>query len=222
MSMGNVAKRSSWGLSCLVLAACDAAVVGRLDHDAQVDTRCVTLDDASAPAAATLAYGGASAATGTNFPDRVNGGRQFEVTAECLTIVELGVWDHAQDGLSRSHAVALFALDAPGADAIATPIPGGSALVLAGSDVALEDGFRLAALPRPLLLEPGFYAVIAYDFSSEEPYGDGGSLPPPGSGVRDVGFDPFEFSTNPSPSYPAGDDGTSHSTASFRYVNRTP
>ena len=212
-------------LSLLVLAGCDAAVVGRLADDAGPPAPLCPSEpsnDAGIAVGTTLAYGGESAATTEFSEGRVNGGRQFEVTSDCLYVVELGVWDHRQDGLSRAHAVALFALDRSGPGATAEPVPGAAAEVQAGTGVPIEDGFRLAVLPRPVRLERGFYAVIAYDFSSEEPYGHGGSVPEPSRGVRDVGFSPLELAMDTSLEYPAEGDGEANVTASFRYLVTQP
>lgn len=218
MSLAHV---PSCALALAALASCDHGVVGTLERDAGGAPRCAPLDDA-AVAMSSLAYaGGAGAPTGDITEGRLNGGRQFEITADCIHVVELGLWDHAQDGLSRAHAVALLALDGegPSASAVATLAV---AEVQAGDDVPLEDGFRFAALAAPLRLERGVYAVIAYDFSSEEPFADGGSEPAPASGIRDTGFTPLEYTSAASPAYPAGGDASPHVLATFRYVRTTP
>ena len=73
-----------------------------------------------------------------------------------------------------------------------------------------------------MLLERGLYAVIAYDFSSEEPDGHGGSVPEPSRGIRDPGFSPLELAMNTSLHYPAQGDLEWNVTASFRYLVSQP
>lgn len=224
--------RSTLAVVCL-LTACDDALIGKLGADAGV-TDSGTVDaalDASvvcnlrllegdAGLSPVLAYGGAGPSATGQIPSgqRVTGGQQFEVSEDCVVITDLAVWDHFSDGLSRDHAVALFALTAAGSDAEATLVPGGQAVAGAGNDVPIEREFRIAPLAAPILLARGFYAVVAYDFSSEEPYGLGATVPDGTRGVRDVGFAPFETSTEPSPSYPRAGDANTRATASFRYV----
>jgi hypothetical protein len=208
-------------LAVAALAGCDDAVVGTLQGDASAALECAPADDASLGSPSMAYAGGAGAPTGAISEGRLNGGRQFEITADCIHVTELGLWDHAQDGLSRAHAVALLALDGEGASASAVATLA-VAEVGAGDDVALEDGFRFAPLAAPVRLERGFYAVIAYDFSSEEPFADGGSSPDPASGIRDTGFTPFELTTAASPAYPRGGDEEAHVLATFRYVRTSP
>ena len=217
--------RKVMALSALVLGACDDALVGRLPPDASVAPVCDVAafeGDAATRRAPTLAYGGESASDDEKLEGRVNAGHQFEVTADCLVLTDLGVWDHRQDGLSRAHAVTLFSLDRPGAGAVPTPVVGGEALVGAGSDVPLEDGFRLARLAAPLALARGYYAIVAYDFSSEEPYGGGLTLPDAEGPIRDLSFGPLELAAVPSPAYPSSAGAEAYSAASFRYVIAAP
>jgi hypothetical protein len=232
--MSRARARLGSSLALIALLGCDHAVIGTLERDASEVTRDAGSDagdasaplrctppDEAAPATPNMAYaGGAGAPTGNITEGRLNGGRQFEITADCIHVTELGLWDHAQDGLSRAHAVALLRLDGegPSANPVATLAV---ADVQPGNDVSLEDGFRFAALAAPIELERGFYAVIAYDFSSEEPFADGGSEPAPGSGIRDTGFTPFEFTTAASPAYPASGDTNPHVLATFRYLQTT-
>jgi hypothetical protein len=225
-----------------LLFGCDDALIGKLADDAgapALDAMVPTLDagtpDAGIDASVacnlgllegdagllpTLAYGGAGPSATGQIPagQRVTGGRQFEVTEDCVVITDLAVWDHFSDGLSRDHAVVLFSIGSTGSDVEATLVPGGQAVAGRGDDVPLEREFRIAPLAAPILLERGFYAVIAYDFSSEEPFGLGGSVPDGATGVRDVGYGPVETSTEPSPYYPRSGDESARATASFRYV----
>jgi hypothetical protein len=162
------------------------------------------------------AYTGSAAKPSSNMGTR-NAGHQFEVQGEPLVIRDLGIWDSAADGLAAAHTVTLFALDRSGADAAATPIAGGSVTVPAGTAAPLEAGFRFAALPAPLTLAAGSYAVVAYGLNAADLPGDGGGLPLPATGVRDARFDPYQFVVAVSPAFPSGGDQNSHANASFRF-----
>jgi lysophospholipase L1-like esterase len=149
----------------------------------------------------------------------LNIGHQLSVTRAGVTLRDLGVWDLGADGLARAHTVTLFALDHLGENAHATAVPGGSVVVPAGTQAPLEDGFRFAALPAPLALAPGSYAVIAYDLGSDDAYGDGGNLPRTTTGVEHGAFVPFQFVSAASPAFPVGGDSGHTSSVSFRYEN---
>ncbi len=166
----------------------------------------------------TLSYSGPGAVKGFNASTGThNSGRQFEVTEEGVSIVDLGVYDYVADGLSGPHAVTLFSLDKAGAGARGTPIDGGSVIVSPGPGAPFDGGFRFAALSKPIDLKPGLYAVVAYGLNAPDPYGDGGSVPLSTTGIRDLHFDPFEVSSNQSPAYPTGGDAQTHSAASFHF-----
>jgi hypothetical protein len=79
-----------------------------------------------------------------------------------------------------------------------------------------------AALPAPLPLPPGTYALVGYGFDNDDPYGDGGNLPWTGSGVADAEFNPFAFVSDASPAYPSGGDGKGHASVSLRYQTPVP
>jgi hypothetical protein len=113
-------------------------------------------------------------------------------------------------GLLTSHDVTLF-------DASQSPIA--TTNVPAGTVAPLDGGFRFAPI-TPIFLAPGTYSVIAYGTNSiggaaSDGYGDGGGLP--SGDVNHAGFDPFQFTSDPSPAFPTGGDGGNHSSASFHY-----
>ena len=97
--------------------------------------------------------------------------------------------------------------------------------VPAGTAAPLDTGFRFTSLASPIFLAPGNYSVVAYgtNASGGDPYGDGGGFPTNGN-VSDIRFDPFQFTTNTSPTYPNAGGSGNHSSASFRYDlgNTTP
>ena len=179
------------------------------------------LSDAAVPvpSALVVGYTGSGAQRGGAAGAKLNIGHQFEVTSEGVVFHELGVWDEGADGLHAAHTVTLFALDKLGADAQATAVPGGSVLVPAGTEAPLAQGFRFAALPTPVGLVPGSYAVVAYGLDGDDPYGDGGNLPASSSGVRHGAFSPYQFVEAQSPDYPVGGDQNPLCSASFRYVS---
>ena len=161
-----------------------------------------------------------SAAPALTSTGRRNEGRQFVVKGAIVRVRDLGVWDNGANGLAAAHTVTLFSLDKVGAGAKATPIAGGSTTVPAGTAAPLDSGFRYAALPAPIDLEPGTYAVIGYGFDDNDEPGLGGGLPLPALGVSDANFDPYQFVTAASPAFPTGGDNTSHSSASFRFESK--
>jgi lysophospholipase L1-like esterase len=114
----------------------------------------------------------------------------------------------------------LFAIDKVGAGASGTPVAGGSVTVPAGTAATLEAGFRFAALPTPVTLAAGSYAVVAYGLNANDLPGDGGGLPLPATGVADASFDPYEFVAAASPAFPSGGDQNSHANASFRFESK--
>jgi lysophospholipase L1-like esterase len=165
------------------------------------------------------AFTGSAAKPSANTGTR-NAGHQFTVAAGGVVVRDLGVWDNGADGLSAAHAVTLFSLDKVGAGAQGTPVAGGSVTVPAGTAGALEAGFRFAALPAPLSLAAGNYAVVAYGLSAQDLPGDGGGLPLPATGVSDANFDPYEFVATASPAFPGGGDANTHANASFRFESK--
>jgi lysophospholipase L1-like esterase len=187
-------------------------------RDAQVAPSDAGPADAGLPPPPVLVgYTGSGAHRGGSAGAKLNIGHQFEVTRDGIVLRDLGVWDEGADGLHAAHTVTLFSLDELGNDAQATPVPGGSVQVPAGSDAPLADGFRFAALPTPLALAQGSYAVIAYGLDGDDPYGDGGNLPLSTTGVRHGAFAPYQFVEAASPAYPTGGDGNPLCSASFRY-----
>jgi lysophospholipase L1-like esterase len=165
------------------------------------------------------AYTGSAAKPSSNLGTR-NAGHEFEVAAGGVVVRDLGVWDNGADGLKAAHTVTLFALDESGAGAQGTPVLGGTVTVPAGTAADLEAGFRFAALPAPLTLAAGKYAVVAYGLNADDLPGDGGNLPLPATGVSDAQFDPFEFVTAASPAFPSGGDANKHANASFRFESK--
>jgi lysophospholipase L1-like esterase len=170
-----------------------------------------------------VAYTGSGALRGVAADDGpLDIGHQFTVSHEDLVVEQLGVWDEAADGLARPHTLALFSLDQLGADAIATPLPEGSVVVPAGTTAQLEDGFRFAALERPLGLPPGHYALIAFDMDADDPYGNGGTPPVPASGLVHGSFEPFEFTSAADFAYPASGNESLKSSVSMRFSTGEP
>ncbi|HVY30279.1 MAG TPA: SGNH/GDSL hydrolase family protein [Polyangiaceae bacterium] len=149
-----------------------------------------------------------------------NAGHQFTVTGDAVVVRDLGIYDSNGDGLKAAHAVTLFSVDKLGTGANATPVAGGSVTVPAGKAAALEGGFRYAALPAPVTLQPGNYAIVAYGLSADDLPGDGGGLPLPITGVTDGHFDPYEFVSAASPAYPSGGDPNLHANASLRFDSK--
>ena len=165
------------------------------------------------------AFTGSAAKPSANTGTR-NAGHEFTVAAGGVVVRDLGVWDNGADGLSAAHTVTLFALDKVGAGAKGTPVPGGSVVVPLGTAGTLEAGFRFAALPAPVTLAAGNYAVVAYGLNANDLPGDGGGLPLPATGVADANFDPYEFVASASPAFPSGGDQNSHANASFRFESK--
>jgi lysophospholipase L1-like esterase len=165
------------------------------------------------------AFTGSAAKTSTNLGTR-NAGHEFTVTGDAVVVRQLGVWDNAANGLTAAHAVTLFSLDKVGAGAKATPVPGGSVTVPAGTAATLESGYRFAALAAPVTLAPGNYAVVAYGLNEGDLPGDGGGLPLPATGISDANFDPYEFVSAASPAFPSGGDQNSHANASLRFESK--
>jgi lysophospholipase L1-like esterase len=162
------------------------------------------------------AYTGSAATTSGNLGTR-NAGHEFTVTDQPVVVRDLGIWDNGADGLAASHVVTLFALDAAGAGATATPVTGGSVTVPPGTTAELEGGFRFAPLATPLTLTAGDYAVVAYGLNADDLPGDGGGLPLPLTGIQHANFDPYEFVGAESPVFPSGGDQNAHANASLRF-----
>ena len=200
-------------------AAGDASAI--LDSSSPSDSSSPA--DVGAPVAASVAYTGSSATSGGSQNNgALNIGREFHVTSAGIRIRDLGIWDEGANGLVAAHTVTLFSVDKVGAGGVATAVPGGSVVVPAGTIAPFEEGFRFAALSKPLTLAQGDYAVIAYSFTRNDPYGDGGAIPLASRGVGDATFDPYELTAAASPAFPKGGDGTNHTSASFRYETPAP
>lgn len=165
------------------------------------------------------AYTASAAKLSANLGTR-NAGHQFTVNGDPVVVRDLGIYDSGADGLKATHSVTLFSVDKLGTGAKGTPVAGGSVTVPAGTAGMLEGGFRYAALPAPLILQPGNYAVIAYGLNQDDLPGDGGGLPLPATGVADAQFDPYEFVSAASPAYPSGGDGNLHANASLRFESK--
>jgi lysophospholipase L1-like esterase len=165
------------------------------------------------------AYTASAAKLSTNLGTR-NAGHQFSVKGDPVVVRDLGMYDSGADGLKAAHTVTLFSVDKIGAGAKGTPVAGGSVTVPAGTAGMLEGGFRYAALPAPVTLQPGNYAVVVYGLNQDDLPGDGGGVPLPATGVADAQFDPFEFVSAASPAYPGGGDGNLHANASLRFESK--
>lgn len=174
----------------------------------------------SAPTSYVLpAYTASAAKLSSNLGTR-NAGHQFKVTGAPVVVRDLGIYDSKADGLKAAHTVTLFSVDKLGTGANGTAVTGGSVMVPAGTAGMLEGGFRYAALPAPVTLAPGNYAVIAYGLNADDLPADGGGLPLPATGVEDAQFDAYEFVSAASPAYPSGGDANTHSNASLRFESK--
>lgn len=165
-----------------------------------------------------IAYTGGSAVRGLNVDQgELAIGHQFTVDEEGILLVDVGVWDEGANGLSAAHTITLFSLSALGKDAAATQVPGASLTIPAGQTAQLIDGFRFMPLDEPLELAPGPYALIVYGLDEMDPYGDGGHVPVPRSGVEHGSFVPYQFADLASPTYPAGGGINETLSVSFRF-----
>lgn len=156
--------------------------------------------------------------------DGLNIGHTFTVTGTNLCITALGAFDYGSDGLNSAHTVTLFSNQT----ALA------SVTVPAGTAALLQGGFRFAALPEPISLEPGKYAVVAYQMNgtakNSDGYGDYGNPSCTGFNgsfaVHD-GNTIFEFTSNES-AYPGtggnslGSSAANLAGASFLYIDPNP
>jgi lysophospholipase L1-like esterase len=208
---------AAWLAAFLALAACTK------DEGSHPSAASSALTRSSRPAGPIVAYTGSGARRGASSErGALNIGQQFIVSRDGITVRDLGVWDEGADGLASAHTLTLFSLDRPGSGATATPVASGSLTVPAGTAAPLEDGFRFVSLPSPLRLKPGPYALIAYGMDARDPYGEGGNLPVPATGVQGSTFIPFEFVSAPSPAYPAEGGTGERACVSFRYENGKP
>jgi lysophospholipase L1-like esterase len=212
-------------------AALDAASAdARVSHDAgPSDAASASEAEADAeggpPPDTVIGYTESGATTGVWAKSgdlSMNVGREFHVVETGISVVDLGVWDEGADGLAAAHTVTLFSLNRAGQGAIATAVRGGSITVPVGTAAALHDGFRFASLPAPIRLAMGDYAIVAYGFTTQDPYGDGGNIPLSSTGIIDAQFDPYDRGTteapaSPSPTFPTGGDGNDHAGASMHY-----
>ena len=171
---------------------------------------------AGSSAPTTVAYT-SSAATKTSAAGLLNLGQEFRVTLPSIVVRDLGFWDEGANGLIAPHAVTLFSLDKFGAGAVATAVPGGSVIVPAGMLAPFEAGFRFAALPSPVTLATGKYAIVAYGMNANDDFGEGGNVPLASTGIVHGDYDPFQFVDAASPAFPSGGDNNQHASASFRY-----
>ena len=151
----------------------------------------------------------------------LNIGHTFTVVNNAIQILNLGVFDYGGDGLNASHTVTLFTNSA----GTYLPIPGGSTVVASGTAAPFAGGFRFAALPAPLTLPAGNYAVIAYQMNgyhgttASDPYGEANATSFNGGGyIADGGFTPYQFTTAGSPSYPNAGANINLAGASFDYA----
>lgn len=164
----------------------------------------------------------------------LNIGHEFTVTGGGINVTSLGVFDFTTStqsgtgGLASSHVVTLFQVDPLGTPSPTTVTPLASVTVPAGTAAPYESGFRFATIPSTFL-PAGDYAVIAYDLTASDPYGDpvGGNesfgLPAPGNNIKDFRYDPYVVTGTPpaSPTFPNGDNGDTneHASASFLFTN---
>jgi Legume lectin domain len=154
-----------------------------------------------------------------------NLGHTFTVSGTNITVYSLGVFSYGGGGLNHSHTVILFTNQTPLA----------SVTVPAGTSAPLLNYFRFAALPTPIVLAPGSYAVVAYQMNGSGNGSDSyGRIHNPnyngfnGSFVVQDTIGPgetiLEITTNGS-AYPGTGGGTSSSpssdyaSASFTYVD---
>lgn len=176
---------------------------------------------------ASIAYTNVGAVASTN-TSSLNIGREFVVSGTGITILDLGVYDATAPDLINSHVVTLFAISNIGTPALSVPLA--STLIPAGNPPAgatLDSGFYFNSI-TPMFLAPGDYAVVGYGLDtgtngSGDPYADGGGRLSSPNAV-DAFFDPYEFSSAPSPVFPANGDSNDHSSTSFHFNlgNTTP
>lgn len=163
-------------------------------------------------------YGAAANNAGLNI------GQNFTVAGTNIQVLSLGVYDFGADGLKAAHDVILFSNQT----AIA------SVTVPAGTSANLTNGFRYMALPSPIILSAGTYAVVAYQMNgtanNSDGYGDTGSPAVNGfNGTFNLLHTQtiFEFSSsaNAYPGTGGGSLGTASAnlaSASFLYTDYTP
>jgi lysophospholipase L1-like esterase len=163
-------------------------------------------------------YGGAANNSGLNI------GHTFTVTRTNLIITALGAYDFGSDGLNSSHIVTLFSNQTA---LVSVTVP-------AGTEASLQGGFRFATLPEAVSLQPGNYAVVAYQMNgntaNSDGYGDYGNPKCTGFNgsftVHD-GMSIYEFTANGS-AYPGtggnslGSSSANLASASFLYVDPNP
>jgi len=163
-------------------------------------------------------YGAAANNTGLNI------GHTFTVTETNIQITALGAFDYGNDGLNSAHTVTLFSNQTA---LVSVTVP-------AGTSAFLQGGFRFATLSEAITLQPGNYAVVAYQMNgttgNSDGYGDYGNPSQTGFNgsfaVHD-GMTIFEFTSDQS-AYPGtggGSLGTSAADlagASFLYVDSNP
>jgi lysophospholipase L1-like esterase len=149
----------------------------------------------------------------------LNIGHVFTVKGSGIKVYRLGVFDYGADGLNAAHTVTLFR----SVDGAYTPVSSGSVTVPAGQAAALSGAFRYAALPAPVSLEPGTYAVIAYQMNGytngSDPYGEYSATGFNAcADLADANFSAYQFTTASSPAYPTDGSARNLASASFEYL----
>ncbi len=140
----------------------------------------------------------------------LNIGQTFAISGTNLEVFSLGVYNYGGAGLNASHTVSIF-LDTGSAYELVT---GGSVTVPAGAGTLLTNGYRYQALPSPIVLGPGNYAIIAFQMDGG-PDNDGYSESEYTGFNGVTGFvntgSVYQFTTDPGPNYPARSGGASSS-----------
>lgn len=197
-----------------------------IQHFVKLAGLAATLGLSGVAMGSSIAYTNAGASPSGN-TSSLNIGREFVVSGTGITIRDLGVYDAAAPNLINPHDVTLFSISNLGVPsssaALATVnVPAGNP-----STATLDSGFYFEPI-TPLFLPAGNYAVIGYGLDTGvngngDPYADGG-LRLSSPNANDAFFDPYEFSNNPSPTFPAGGDSNDHSSTSFHFDlgNTTP
>jgi autotransporter-associated beta strand protein len=153
----------------------------------------------------------------------LNIGRAMTVSGSGIEVFQLGVFDYHGEPLAAAHTVTLFDSDTQTALASVT--------VPAGTAAPLINAFRFAPLATPVFLPAGNYSILAYQMTTNDPYGNGNAPGFNGGGNVSPGNGIYDFTAAGSPDYPNGNDtnqgwsttdGEEFAAVSFTYTNVPP
>ena len=154
----------------------------------------------------------------------LNIGQTFAILDTNLEVFCLGVYNNGGNGLKAPHTVSIFVNNG----GTYSPLPGGSVTVPAGTNAMLVNGYRYQPLPSPVVLAPGFYAIVAFQMNggtNNDPYSDNAASNNEFIGI--TGFvntgSVYQFSSDPGPNFPsaggsANSAGVIFGCASFTYT----